>query len=692
MPKLTLTSFLVLTCVGLLMDALPVVAQAPQVLTGLPQDRRLEPLKDLDGYFPFEPPTDRQAWVERKETLRRQVRIALGLFPEPKRTPLNAVVHGRVDLGDYTVEKVYFESMPGFYVTGSLYRPAKVSGKVPGVLCPHGHWANGRFYDAGKENAEALVKQGGESDIEAARNHIQARCVHLARMGCIAFQYDMIGYADSQQISQQLAHGFARQRPEYNREPGWGFFSPQAELNLQSIMGLQTWNSIRALDFLESLPEIDAKRLAVTGASGGGTQTFLLAALDDRVQVSFPAVMVSTAMQGGCTCENCSLLRVTTGNVELAGLFAPRPQGVTAANDWTKEMSTKGYPQLKQLYELLGAPDNLTLVDRTEFGHNYNQVSRTAFYELLNQHFDLNASVEERPFRRLTAEELTVWNEEHPRPETSPDFERELLQWWKEETDRQMSAMKSEPRMLSQFLRQAYQGILQRELPRPADVTYETTYKREFQDHFVIGGPVRNRVHGEEFPALFVHPKKWDGEVIVVTGDRGKDVLYDEQGNLHGWVIELIRSGKSVVSADLLYQGEFVDGEPPTQTRRVKNPREAAAYTFGYNHTLFARRTHDLVNLLTLLANHEREPQRITLVGKGKTGALLAAALTLQPTDKVTRLLITPESQQALAVDQIHATYFLPGAGRYLGVEGMVLASGIKTSVVAADQPLKLTD
>ncbi|HAO96230.1 MAG TPA: acetylxylan esterase, partial [Verrucomicrobiales bacterium] len=111
------------------------------------------------------------------------------------------------------------------------------------------------------------------------------------------------GYCDNDQISYELAHRFSKQRPEMISEKNWGLYSPQAESHLQSIMMLQTWNSIRAIDFLQSLPEVDPGRIAVTGASGGGTQTFALSALDPRVTVSMPAVMVGTAMQGGCTCE-----------------------------------------------------------------------------------------------------------------------------------------------------------------------------------------------------------------------------------------------------------------------------------------------------------------------------------------------------------------------------------------------------
>ena len=322
----------------------------------LPADQRLEKLKDLNGYFPFTPPKSREEWDRRAEQVRRQMLVAQGLWPMPAKTPLNAVVHGCRDQGDYTVEKVYFESFPGFFVTGNLYRPKGKSGKLPGVLCPHGHWANGRFYDAGVDGVRKQIVQGAERFENGGRSPLQARCVQLARMGCVVFHYDMIGYADSVQISQDLAHGFAKQRPEMNTSENWGLFSPQAESHLQSVMGLQTYNSIRALDFLLDLPDVDPKRIAVTGASGGGTQTFMLSALDPRVAVSVPAVMVSTAMQGGCTCENASLFRVGTGNVEFAALFAPKPLGLLSADDWTKEMPTKGFPRTAGALPAAGAP------------------------------------------------------------------------------------------------------------------------------------------------------------------------------------------------------------------------------------------------------------------------------------------------------------------------------------------------
>ncbi|NIV35751.1 MAG: acetylxylan esterase, partial [Anaerolineae bacterium] len=148
------------------------------------------------------------------------------------------------------------------------------------------------------EEAQEKIAQGWERFEAGGRTPLQARGVQLARMGCVVFQYDMVGYADSL----QLTHKRLGPREHMNTPQDWGLSSPMAEHHLQSLMMLQTWNSVRSLDFLLSLPDIDAGKVGVEGHSGGGTQTFILAALDARPHVLFPAVMVGTAMQGGCIC------------------------------------------------------------------------------------------------------------------------------------------------------------------------------------------------------------------------------------------------------------------------------------------------------------------------------------------------------------------------------------------------------
>jgi dienelactone hydrolase len=456
------------------------LADAPRALPAgkLPDDRRLAPLKDLDGYFPFTPSKSPAEWEKRAEFLRRQMLVSLGLWPTPTKTPVNAVVHGRVERDDYTVDRVYLESYPGHFVTGSLYLPKNRSGKLPAVLCPHGHWNNGRFVDMGSEQIKRDIVAGAERFDPSGRYPLQARCVQLARMGCIVFHYDMVGYADSQQIPQSVSHGFAKQRPQLDQPESWGFFGVQAELRGQSIMGLQTWNSIRALDWISELPDVDSSRIGVTGASGGGTQTFLLAALDPRVTVAFPAVMVSTAMQGGCTCENASLLRIDTGNIEFAALFAPRPMGMTGADDWTKEIATKGLPELKRHYAMLGAADNVAAFPFLHFPHNYNSVSRHAMYQWMNKHLKLGVPglAIEQDFKPLSIAEMTVWDDEHPKPPSGEDYERSLTKTIAGDAEKQLAALVPNDRAglvkYRQVVGGGVAGIIGRALPGADAIHY----------------------------------------------------------------------------------------------------------------------------------------------------------------------------------------------------------------------------
>jgi dienelactone hydrolase len=644
----------------------------------LPNDVRLADPKDLDGYFPFTVPASAEAWAPRAEAVKRQILVSQGLWPMPTKTPLNIVVHGLIDQGDYTVEKAYFESFPGFFVSGSLYRPKNKQGPYPAVLCPHGHWENGRFFDLGVQGTREQIVQGAERFENGGRSALQSRCVQLARMGCLVFHYDMIGYADSQQLSFELAHRFEKQRPEMNDPENWGLFSPQAEARLQSIMGLQTWNSIRALDFVASLPEVDPNRIAVTGASGGGTQSFILAAIDPRIALSFPAVMVSTAMQGGCTCENASCLRVGTGNVEFAALFAPKPQGLTGADDWTREMSTKGFPELKQHYALLGAPKNVMLAPLYHFKHNYNYVSRAAMYGWVNKHFQLGLPepIVEEDYPRLERAQLTVWDAEHPQPKGGEVFERQLVRYWHADADRQLkSLLPTDAASLTPW-REAvgggWQSILQRELPTAAEIDYERVAEDDKGEYTQFTGLVRNKRFGEQLPGLFLLPKKWNKQVVLWLGEDGKQALLQENGKPREAVQKLLDAGATVVGVDLLFQGEFLSGDQPmNKNRTVKNPREFAGYTYGFNHSLFAQRVHDVLTMIAFAKHHPDKPERIDLVALDSTGPIAAAARAIAG-DAVRSAAVQTGSLRFSALTDYKDARFVPGGAKYGDVPGLL--------------------
>ena len=286
-------------------------------------------------------------WEARKSYLKGQVLSAAGMDPLFPKTPLNAQVFGKLERDGYTIEKVLLETLPGYYLGGNLYRPRGKGGKFPGILRAHGHWVHGRL-----ENTHLCSNPGFG--------------ISMARQGYVVFAWDMVGWNDTK----QTVHEFGG-----NREYLWGF----------TPLGLQTWNSTRALDFLQSLPDVDPDRVGMTGASGGGSQTFLLAAVDGRVKVTAPVNMVSAIMQGGSPCENAPNLRLDSYNVELAALTAPRPQ-ILISSPWDQSRNTMTEESvvIRGIYSLFAKPENLDAV-QIEAQHNYNRQSREAAYRFFGK-------------------------------------------------------------------------------------------------------------------------------------------------------------------------------------------------------------------------------------------------------------------------------------------------------------------
>ena len=683
--RVALAVLLVLPCLSAIAAA---GAETVRVLPPgqLPEDKRLGPLTDLNGYFPFVPCKTRQQWAVRSERVHRQLLVATGLWPMPTKTPANAVVHGLVERDGYTVEKVFLESYPGNFVTGNLYRPKGRSGRLPAVLCPHGHWPNGRFHDSGEKAVRQSIVEGAERFEIGGRHPVQARCVQLARMGCIVFLYDMVGMADSV----QLPHGPAM-RPAMCTPENWGFSSPQAEARLQTSMGLQTYNSICALDWLSSRDDVDPQRIGVTGCSGGGTQTFILVALDRRPAVAFPAVMVGTAMQGGCVCENASYLRVGTGNVEFAALAAPRPLGMTAADDWTKEIATKGLPELKQHYQMLGVPGLVMAKSLLQFPHNYNYVSREVMYHWMNKHLKLGLPepIIEEDFKPLLMAEMSVWNESHPKPPSGAAYERSLLKWMTEDSLRAIGALvPKDAGSLAQY-REVVGGaidiLIGRNVPPAGAIE---AVKRQATD----AGPLRigrvllrYKAEGEEVPAIVLEPKSWNKQAVVWIGKQGKQSLLDSNGNPREPIRRLLASGMAVIGIDLLGQGEFTpDGSPVAKGRINEGKRGAwskyAGYTFGYNYPLFAQRAHDILSAVSF-ARYGLGAQRVHLVGLGGAGHWVLAARA-QAGAAIDRAVADTDGFRFSKLAALDDPDFLPGGVKYLDLPGI--------AALSAPQPLWL--
>ena len=637
----------------------------------VPSDDRLGELKTLNGHFPMKVPDNPAQWYARAEKLKQRVLVANGLWPMPEKTPLQAVIHGKVKRPGFTVERVYFQSLPGHYVTGLLFRPQLPSvDPRPGVLSPHGH--GGRQLTLSDKEIKKQLEIGGEHFAASGSTPKIARCAQLARMGCVTFIFDMLGYEDSIQIDRQTAHRHAEARPEEKHvgvSDSWVFYSTEADLHLQSIMGLQTWNAIRALDFLASLPDVDAERLAVTGGSGGGTQSILLGAIDDRIKVSFPNGMVSTSMQGGCYCENCNFLRVGTGNVELAALFAPKPQAMTAADDWTRDMMKDGYPELRWLYAMLGDENDVYCREMLHFKHNYNYVTRATMYQWMNRHLKLGLAdpVVEGDFEPLSEAEVTVWTDVHAAPlKKGPEHERDVCRWLNQQAQSGLKTIET------QQIRDVALPVIYGVDAAPSEVGFASSDILTWQANVestkgglvIKKGLLRNANRGTELPMLIVHGAGTETKTFVVwTHERGKTAAFQADGTPSATLRSLAEFA-NVLLPDLLGQGEFNAANDVAKIQRlVDDKRSYSAFTFGYNRTLVSERVNDLIDVIGYA--HQTPDASVRLLSNGDSTPWAAAAATFVSEKQLPKVLIDTDGFRFAQVDSYHDANFVPGSVKY---------------------------
>jgi dienelactone hydrolase len=526
-------------------------AQAPAT------DARNTCIRHTDFHFTMPRYATLGQWETHREQVKRQILLAAGLFPLPEKTPLHAQIFGRVTHRDYSIEKVALETMPGYYLGGNLYRPRHPNGKVPAVLTPHGHWPYGRL-----ENSEAFSGP--------------ALGINLARQGYVAFAYDMVGYNDTL----QTAHRFSS--PTYQL---WSF----------GPLALQLWNSIRALDFVESLPEVDARHMAVTGASGGGTQTFLLAAVDPRVYAAAPVNMVSFLMQGGCPCENAPGLRMGTSNVEIAAMFAPRPMLVSATGDWTRNVPREEYPAIQSIYKLYHEADNLSVV-QFHAEHNFNRQSREAVYAFLGKYLRgapgpariAETAIEAEPLRSML-----VW-EGRALPANALT-QQGIFEQWKSTGRQRVAAL--DPAARRAMMLETFHAEW------PSQVLSE-----QHGEHLVLSRPGR----GDRVPGMWL---AGHGPVTLVIHPEGAEAAGRDPR-----VAELHRAGRALLLLDVF------------QTGAAMAPRNLnVKFYLTFNASDDANRVQDILTALAYL--NEKHFTHPVLLGLGKAAAWVRFAKAMAPMD-----------------------------------------------------------
>lgn len=293
--------------------------------------------------------SNKTEWEARRDTLRKEVRERLGI---DKLLPLcskEKPEYSKIRKFDgYTVQNFRLKTANGHTVCGSIYAPMS-KGKHPLIICPNGHFSNGRY---GKVQ--------------------QLRLGTLARMGAICVDYDLWGWGESADEVGSKAHQ-----------------TPEAHV-------MQALNGIRILDWMIQRKDVDTKRIGVNGGSGGGTQTVLLTVLDDRFTAANPVVSVSSWFDGGCPCESGMPIQLAGGgtcNAELAAMFAPKPMMlVSDGGDWTSTTPELEYPYLQRIYGFYGATDKVSNIHLPKERHDFGDNKRNAVYKFFIDTFNLDAS------------------------------------------------------------------------------------------------------------------------------------------------------------------------------------------------------------------------------------------------------------------------------------------------------------
>jgi dienelactone hydrolase len=552
-------------------------------------DRRRTKVRTNQEGAEFQPPSSAQAWRYRAMQVRGQMLVALGLWPMPPKTPLNPKVYGKLERDGYTIEKVVLETLPGFTLSGNLYRPAGKTGRVPGLLCPHGHWEDGRV------NAE-----------------VQQRCIRWAKLGCLVFMYDMVGYNDSKPFT----HVFLNDRLRR-----WGL----------SLPTLQTWNSIRAVDWLTSLADVDPARIGCTGESGGGTQTFLLTALDPRIKVAAPVVMVSDSFQGGCVCENAAGLRLGTDNVEFAALCAPRPMIlVGASGDWTAKTMTRAFPAIRGVYSLIGSTDRIEAAV-FDFPHNYNQTSRNAVYAFMGRWLlGLDDPSSTREGQQQTEKAETLWtfdSSSHPAPpdrKTPEQLEADLVTLLGRQIE-SLAPSRTAPTSWDaarRFLRVSLKNRVGLVNPPPETIEHREVRRLSREGLMIVHSQIGRRLRGEAIPVVRFIPTRSTGRLTVIADSRGKAALATSAGRPSELAHALLAAGQSVIGFDPLFVGESIDPARPVAHR----PETVHFET--YNPSLAADQMQDLATVVSW-ARMQPDVREVSLVGQGLAGPQVLLARPL---------------------------------------------------------------
>jgi dienelactone hydrolase len=327
-----------------------------------------------------------ELWKQQQPELRRQLSEMLGLYPMPERTPLAPVVTKTIRKELYTVENLHFQSMPGLYVTANLYIPNHVQEPLPAILYVCGH---------------AHAKEGGISF--GNKTAYQHHGIWFAKHGFVCLTIDTIQLGEIE----GLHHGTYREGRWWWNSRGY------------TPAGVEAWNGMRALDYLQTRPEVDPNRLGITGRSGGGVYSWWVAALDERIKAAVPVAgitdlhnyVIDGAVEGHCDC----MFMVNTHRWDypiIASLVAPRALLIANSDKdsiFPLDGVVRTHRQVQQVYSKLGVEDRVGLLI-TEGPHKDTQDLQVPSFRWFQKWLkDSDALIETAAQKEFKPSELRVF-------------------------------------------------------------------------------------------------------------------------------------------------------------------------------------------------------------------------------------------------------------------------------------------
>jgi cephalosporin-C deacetylase-like acetyl esterase len=546
----------------------------------------------------WQPPASAQAWKLRRPEVERAFRRAIGLEKLPERTPLNARITATHDMGDYVMQNVIFESRPGFPVTANMYLPkSKSPRKRAAVLCPIGH-----YLAAGKRYPD-----------------IQARCIKLAKMGFVVLVYDAIG------------HGERMIQGNIHHEAGYALL-PLGE----TIAGWMVWDSMRAVDYLLTLKEVDPERIGITGNSGGGLNTLFTAAIDERLRA---AVIVGYTFEfhnwlkyagEHCTCTQLPGLFRGMEWFEIAGLIAPRAvMMLQGERDTSFPISgaRRAGRNTETVFRMAGQPERARFVELAGEPHAYSRPYRERMYGWMAR-FLLNQG-DGQP---IAEGDVTPLAEDDPR----------LL------CDPRGSVVPRSSSVVELARRKAMQAVGKlsgntsaarlnwvRELAAPPEVPPHYMFPDSVSKTEIADGVLEKIAFasedGEYIPGLLWLPRRQPAPTVVMVDDRGKQAVATS-----GLVEPLLKAGYAVLAVDLRGRGETLGRVSAGHNLNFR----LLANQVLFGQPLAGRRAFDLSRAIDYISQRkELSLNDLSVIGFG--GDALPALIAAAADSRIGRLAMT---------------------------------------------------